>query len=69
MSLLCTSSRFFECRRGGDSRDLTGAAVEKSLSPGGPTALRGGVELKGFLGPCAQAHGRGLCPQGHGPRN
>ena len=27
------------CRREGDSRDLTAAAVEKSLAPGGPAVV------------------------------
>ena len=33
-------------------------------------SLRAAHELSwGFLGPCTQVHGRGSCPQGHGPHN
>ena len=58
------------CRREGDSRDLTAASVEKSLSPGGPGSSPWWRWDEGdFLGPCTQVQGRGPCPQGHGPHN
>ena len=58
------------CRREGDSRDLTAAAVEKSLAPGGPGSSPWWRWDEGdVLGPCTQVQGWGSCPQGHGPHN
>ena len=54
------------CRRVGDSRISQLLLLRSRWLLVALAALRGGVGLMFFLGPCTQVQGRGSCPQGHG---